>query len=1295
MSEDNQLQFLDSRVDYLDDTLRAIIERYGSDAVEIIQNVDIKTINALTDSAGKSRRFIEFVNSDDEMKIRSKDANDVIHNPTIYEKIEGEDAQLATSQGQLKNFKDGSQLESTLSNKVTRFGLGSGSLESSAISKENIKQIRKYMEALSSVFGFNSPQDKEMFTAAWLSEDTTTRLSGIPGTGKTTLIECAAILFGNSYGFISERHDPNNQKWDANRSNNAIREWEDRRFLENSYRYPFDFLLEQYLGRNLSSINRNSKIMFGLEAGVGSSLNHDAFPVAIEAFKKNMVLLVGTDGEPISETGKSDDDKYTEKLGWVRWPPKDASSDEFRFYRCVSIDDLLSKWEVGSTGNEGDELVALYETNGKDILDGVVDLLTKVKNREISEREASGLLYSDYRISHAENTNAEGQTTNKGKKRVLSEMRNEIGMAKVDKDKRAEQLLYGVDITSEDAIFDGRSGLQYRFQPFPRPIVTQPIKFFNEVNRSQASVEDAILGLIAEGEVEYRGEVFKSPSYTAFMDTNPHVGGNDLAFTDRIDMELLFPSALLDQRYKILKGRLLEGNQTTDPRMRLLNMMLTGDFKPIRYEELKKIWGNTKQVAYVKDGYNALMDISIISTLFAQRFGVHEPDAKVDISAESFAISLTHNRNSGDYQNTLIPINSSGYFIDASISESKVYRNSMEKSQQSLNRGQGAMVLMDRVLAMRFTNSLAKLSRSLAYLRGNQYVTRKEVMDCLPYVVGHRMGRSKGDGGKIESGLNPLAAAKFSSGQEFVREAIVKGYIERAIDSFGSLSMGDSADSNTQEQRSQSRWVEWDSMLEQARKDLATSRTYAEYEMKMWAMGRMASGGGNPQNAAGTGDPMAYLIYKLVLMEELTTVSGSPELKEVTYGRFGGTEKENILTHTYNERINFYQEQISAFLTSVKNYSANDIGILRRRVTLERWLTMGDKLSLLNQIDSLLDELTGFQIPDLFGPQDEITETNSKIWGLYSACTQQMPDEYRELGLLETTRVIGFPANDFIRNPTWYGGSGTGRASHILYAGQDGALDKDAFKGLKMPQGGGGATGDTGLTVDSEGVLKDNYAQVSYPTASKRHLEQTTSFQSAIRTDDEIESVKEIVGDFLTEISIQFDPTGWVEMLDIGSGRDEESQMDGFVEEIISQIQEVRDLDDGKIQKDYVIELENDEVNFTPPVDFRTSWDSAADTILQDSSQNSLRFYVSLIGNAKDNYIRVNFCLASMNVILDSNGNLTPVSIVDEYPLGDGMANLAATATNKETFFDLGNMTRLSAIRFREIIRTKLQRLNE
>ena len=38
----------------------------------------------------------------------------------------------------------------------------------------------------------------------------------------------------------------------------------------------------------------------------------------------------------------------------------------------------------------------------------------------------------------------------------------------------------------------------YSFDPTPRPVVTQPVKFFNEANRSGSGVEDAILGLIAE-----------------------------------------------------------------------------------------------------------------------------------------------------------------------------------------------------------------------------------------------------------------------------------------------------------------------------------------------------------------------------------------------------------------------------------------------------------------------------------------------------------------------------------------------------------------------------------------------------------------------------------------------------------------------------------------------------------------------------------------------------------------------------------------------------------------------------
>ncbi len=1265
MAEDEQLQFLDTRMDYLEPVLRKILGTYGSDAVEIVSNVDIETINSLTDSAGKRRQFIEFVNSDDEMELKSKNSEGVDENVIIFKGASDKKSLISTSGGKLKNLNDDADLEATLTKRLDRFGGGGETPQGSGIDEKYIKKIREYMEALSSVFGFNSPQDKEMFVAAWLSENTTTRLSGIPGTGKTTLIECAALLFGNSYGFIEDRKNPLNQKWDSIRTDKEVRDWEDRRFLEDSYRYPFSFIHNSYpqgkFGKSLTRINDESAELFGLEAGFGGKLSNEYFHIAVEAMKQSMMLLVRKDGSPIVVQGKQGDKSL--KDGWLRWPPEGMDKDgDFDFYRCVTIESVLDKWSLCTSGDEA--MAALYSKSG-DLLEGVMEIIMDLKNREISERNACGLIYYDTRISD-----------DVGKKRIDSEMRNEIGMAKVDKDKRAEQLLYGVDITSENEPF----GMQYRFQPFPRPIVTQPIKFFNEVNRSQASVEDAILGLIAEGEVEYRGEVFKSPPYTAFMDTNPHVGGNDLAFTDRIDMELLFPSALLDQRYKILKGRLDETATSEKPRSRILDMIISDDIQPMRYEELSQIWKNTKKVKYVKDGYNALMDISIISTLFSQRFGVHEPKAQIALSFQSE--SLIHDRRSGNYTKSLIPVNSSGYFIDASISESKTYRNDLEKSQQAINRGHGAMALMDRVLAMRFTNSLAKLARSLAYLRGNQYVTRKEVMDCLPYVVGHRMGRSKGDGGKMEYGLNSLAAAKFASGQEFVREAVVKGYIERALNSFGSLSMGKSENSNEQQQRSQSRWVEWDSMLEQARKDLTTSRTYAEYEMKMWAMGSLASGSGDPQSAAGTGDPMAYLIYRLVLTEELTKGDGEPNLKTVTYGINTITNTPHTKTHTYNSRIAFYQDAISHLLGSSKNYTANDIGILRRKITLERWLTMGDKLGLLNQIDSLLDNITGFQIPDLFGSRNTTTQINSKIWGLYSACTQQIPNEYREIGLLDTTRVIGFPPNDYIRNPTWYGGSGTGRASKVLYAGEQSSLEDDAFRSLKETSVNGGE------------VLTNDYAGVSYPLASKKNLEQTVSFQTAIRNDAELQSALEILGDFFVGLNEEFEVVGWSEMLEMNMNRSDEV-WSSFDSEITQQIQSVYDDKDGLVSKDYVMELKNEESgNYVPEYDLRSSWDEAA-TNLIDSDKNTLRFYVSLEGDAKNNYLKLNFCLASMNVILDSNGNLTPVSITDESPLGEGMSSLKATAENKETFFDLGNLSSLSVFRYRQVVKNTLSRKPE
>ena len=149
------------------------------------------------------------------------------------------------------------------------------------------------------------------------------------------------------------------------------------------------------------------------------------------------------------------------------------------------------------------------------------------------------------------------QSKNPDWKTILEEMMREQGIAKIDYEKRADEVLYGIEIQQKekyDKLRDSRVST-YEFEPVPRPIVTQPIKFFNEANRSQSGVEDAILGLIAERKVEYRGKTFNSPHFVAWMDTNPHQKGNDLAFIDRIDMELLFKSISLGSRYTVLSDK--------------------------------------------------------------------------------------------------------------------------------------------------------------------------------------------------------------------------------------------------------------------------------------------------------------------------------------------------------------------------------------------------------------------------------------------------------------------------------------------------------------------------------------------------------------------------------------------------------------------------------------------------------------------------------------------------------------------------------------------------------------------
>ena len=57
------------------------------------------------------------------------------------------------------------------------------------------------------------------------------------------------------------------------------------------------------------------------------------------------------------------------------------------------------------------------------------------------------------------------------------------------------------------------------------------------------------------------------------MDTNPHQKGNDLAFVDRIDMELYFGTLTLGGRFNTLVERYGSGASGTAPEYQLIQRM--------------------------------------------------------------------------------------------------------------------------------------------------------------------------------------------------------------------------------------------------------------------------------------------------------------------------------------------------------------------------------------------------------------------------------------------------------------------------------------------------------------------------------------------------------------------------------------------------------------------------------------------------------------------------------------------------------------------------------------------------
>ena len=719
-----------------------------------------------------------------------------------------------------------------------------------------LKWMRTLIFKLNDVFGFDDYRQLEALIAAWLMKDSTCRLSGIPGTGKTTVINCAATLLGNSYGYhtantyaagtqymsdlgktsTTAEFFGNNQssaniykpvefnkgmyydiKYNKKEYEGVASDWNVWRFTE--WSHP---ILDSSGNNDYSKVQRsgaylyNFKFLRNQEDRFPKDINQEMlFPpvdskkeVTVETFRDLLTncweVRVPEDFN-LNIFNKDGTHTYTENPHWDPASTEFKECKKIKYIKPIQILDNQGSFlgfEMGKKPKYGPFEMKLRNAQHDSQFYGQMlgSIPEEARKQLIFATQMDGL-YTDAgrnegywlreMMCHFMRDNR--ATTKNGIDEIGMEMLQEIGVAKIDYDKRPDEVLYGLEIQSEQ-ITDPVTGAEtntFIFEPEPKPIVTQPVKFFNEANRSQSGVEDAILGLIAERMVEYRGKVFNSPNFVAWMDTNPHQKGNDLAFTDRIDMELLFRSVGLGGRYDQLMGKYGGSGGAGEPQLRIVKDLTqtNSGFVPMRIDDLMKVWGTVGKLGFTPPGssYNGLRDIGMLSMLFSQRFAkrptsinagneeidysfamdngnVHESpllDYSITTNTETSGETTTTPLIGAEDQDTILTFGNFGTSDDPSHVPSA----------------------LTRVLGFRFTNSIVKLSQAFSFLRGKEYVGRQDILDAVPYCLAHRLGRAKAGALDLQGNNKGIDgnAIPYVNEQEFIREILVRGYIENKV----------------------------------------------------------------------------------------------------------------------------------------------------------------------------------------------------------------------------------------------------------------------------------------------------------------------------------------------------------------------------------------------------------------------------------------------------------------------------------------------------------------------------------
>ncbi len=218
----------------------------------------------------------------------------------------------------------------------------------------------------------------------------------------------------------------------------------------------------------------------------------------------------------------------------------------------------------------------------------------------------------------------------------------------------------------------------------PRPLITAPFKYLNEIQRLNTQCQNSLLNVLTDKVISFSDVAAETPDYVCFLDRNPHdVGtmGIVKALLDRIDFYLDVEYLGMKHSLELLDTK-FKDRQVDDLR-NLAEPMLTP-------AQMKEIWEDVEKVAVPAE---VMLRVSMISMLLRKCI-------KADRSVTSPRFRV--------------------------ICEGCPY-NGQPCSRQ------------ERPVGQRWVDSVIKLAKACAWLDKRESVDFKDILWGIPKVLPHRL----------------------------------------------------------------------------------------------------------------------------------------------------------------------------------------------------------------------------------------------------------------------------------------------------------------------------------------------------------------------------------------------------------------------------------------------------------------------------------------------------------------------------------------------------------------------------